>query len=207
MSMEELKTRTTDYLASVGIEVPSHLPTIEEMDEVTPRSAQDVAGRLSALAYVIGLGYGAQGSDLSEQLEKYDLVPFVSEREKSLLSEEVLDDQDKVDMSWQTESAQALAWCIGLVELDHFQHCDDDLAQKIPFKTDPSDFIRSAKLRPIAEIQEQSDLLYRMHWYARNCRLTGRDCDLSESIISERRKAIDWVYGVEEDWDEVPMDT
>lgn len=205
--MEELKTRTTDYLASVGIEVPSHLPTIEEMDEVTLRSAQDVAGRLSALAYVIGLGFGAKGSDLSEQLQKYDLVPFVSEREKSLLSEEVIDDQDKVDMSWQTECAQALAWCIGLVELDHFQHCDDDLAQKIPFKTDPSDFIRSAKLRPIAEIQEQSDLLYRMHWYAKNCRLTGRDCDLSESIISERRKAIDWVYGVEEDWDEVPMDT
>ncbi len=110
-------------------------------------------------------------------------------------------------MSWQTECAQALAWCIGLVELDHFQHCDDDLAQKVPFKTDPSDFIRSAKLRPIAEIQDQSDLLYSMHWYATNCRHPGRDCDLSESIISERRKAIDWVYGVEEDWDEVPMDT
>jgi Domain of unknown function (DUF4272) len=177
------------------------------MDEVTPRSAQDVAGRLSALAYVIGLGFGAKGSDLSEQLQKYDLLPFVSEREKALLSEEVIDDQDKVDMSWQTECAQSLAWCIGLVELDHFQHCDDDLAQKIPFKTDPSDFIRSAKLRPIAEIQEQADLLYRMHWYARNCRLAGRDCDLSESLISERRKAIDWIYGVEEDWDEVPMDT
>ena len=205
--MEELKSTTTNYLASVGIEVPAHLPTIEGMDEVTPRNAKDVAGRLSARAYVIGLGFDAKGSDLLEHIQQYDLMPFVSEREKSLLREEVLGDQDKVDMSWQTECAQALAWCIGLVELDHFQHCDDDLAQKIPFKTDPSDFIRSAKLRPIAEIQEQSDLLYRMHWYARNCRLTGRDCDLNESIISERRKAIDWVYGVEEDWDEVPMDT
>lgn len=207
MSMEELKTRTTGYLASVGIEVPSHLPTIEGMDEVAPRSAEEVAGRLSALAYVIGLGFGAKGSDLWEQLQKYDLGSFVSEREKNLLSEEVIGEQDKVDMSWQTECAQALAWCIGLVELDHFQHCDDDLAQQIPFKTDPSNFIRSAKLRPIAEIQEQSDLLYRMHWYARNCRLTGQDCDINESIISERRKAIDWAYGVEEDWDEVPMDT
>lgn len=205
--MEELKSRTTDYLASVGIEVPAHLPTIERMEEVRPRNAKDVAGRLSALAYVIGLGYGAKGSDLLEYLQQYDLMSFVSEREKRLLREDVLSDQNKVDMSWQTESAQALAWCIGLVELDHFHRCDDDLAQKIPFKIDPSEFIKSAKLRPITDIQAQSDLLYRMHWYARNCRLNGRECNLSESIVSERRKAIDWAYGIEEDWDEVPMDT
>lgn len=207
MSMEALKSRTTDYLASLGIKVPSHLPTIEGIDEVRPRNAQEVAGRLSALAYVVGLGFGATGSELLEQLEKYDLMSFVSEYEKGLLRKEVLDDQDKIDMSWQTECAQALAWCIGLAELNHFQHCDDDLAEKIPFKTDPSDFIQNARLRPMSEIQEQSDLLYRMHWYAKNCRLTGRDCKLSESTISERRTAIDWTYGVEEDWDEVPMDT
>jgi hypothetical protein len=205
--MEELKSKTTDYLASVGIEIPAHIPTIEGMDEVTPRKARDIAGRLSALAYVIGLGFGAKGGDLLGYLQQYELMPFVSEREKRLLREEALSDQDKVDMSWQTECAQALAWCIGLVELDHFHHCDDDLAQKIPFKIDPSEFIETAKLRPITEIQEQSDLLYRMHWYARNSRLNGRECDLSESIVSERRKAIDWAYGVEEDWDEVPMDT
>ena len=99
-------------------------------------------------------------------------------------------------MSWQGEWAGALAWCIGRVELEHFEHSDDDLAQKVPFKTDPSDFIRSAKLRPIAEIQDQSDLLYSMHWYATNCRHPGRDCDLSASIISEPRKPIDWVDGV-----------
>lgn len=207
MSIEELKTKTTHYLASIGIEVPSHLPLIEGINEVKPRNAKEIAGRLCALAYVIGLGFGAKGSELSELIQKYGLEHFVSKREQRLLNDEVLGDQDKVDMSWQTECAQALAWCIGLVELNHFQHCDDDLAQKIPFKTDPSDFIRCAKLRPIIEIQEQSDLLYRMHWYARNCRLNGRDCDLSESIISERRKAIDWTYGVEEDWDKVPMDT
>lgn len=110
-------------------------------------------------------------------------------------------------MTWLSEAAQSLAWCLGLVELDHFKHCDDDLAEKIPFKVDPSEFISNSRLRPIAEIQQQVDLLYRLHWYARNCRLTGSECELSESIISERRKAIDWAYGVEKDWDEVPADT
>ena len=69
------------------------------------------------------------------------------------------------------------------------------------------EFIQKAEIRPITEIQEQSDLLYRMHWYARNSSLTGKECELSEGIVSERRRAIDWAYGVEEDWDGVPMDT
>ncbi len=205
--MEELKNKNTEFLSSIGIEVPGHLPQIENLDEVKPRTAQDIASRLSAMAYVIGLGFDAKGKELLTQLNKFDLMSYVSAYEAGLLNQEIIGDQDKINMSWLTESAQALAWCIGLVDLDHFKHCDDDLAHKIPFKTDPQDFIKKACLRPIAEIQEQSDLLYRMHWYARNCGLTGQECELSEGIVSERRKAIDWAYGVEEDWDEVPMDT
>lgn len=205
--MEEVKNKNTEYLSSIGIDVPQHLPQIESLDEVNPRSAQDIAGRLSALAYVIGLGFDAKGNDLLEQLNKFHLMSYVSSYESELLSQDIIRDKDKINMSWLTECAQALAWCIGLVDLDHFKHCDDDLAHKIPFKTDPQEFIQKAKLRPLAEIQEQSDLLYRMHWYARNCGLTGQECELSEGIVSERRKAIDWAYGVEEDWDEVPMDT
>ena len=205
--MEELKNKNTEYLSSIGIDVPEHLPQIEGIDEVKPRTAQDIASRLSALAYVIGLGFDAKGKDLLEQLNKFNLMSHVSVYESSLLNQDIIGGQDKINMSWLTECAQALAWCIGLVDLDHFKHCDDDLSHKIPFKEDPHEFIQNAKLRPITEIQEQSDLLYRMHWYARNCGLTGKDCELSEGIVSERRKAIDWAYGVEEDWDEVPMDT
>lgn len=205
--MEELKNKNTEYLRSIGIEVPEHLPRIEDLHEVNPRTAQDIAGRLSALAYVIGLAFDIKGTDLLEHLTKYDLMYYVSGYEKEQLNQDIIEGQDKINMSWLTEGAQALAWCIGLADLNHFKHCDDDLAHKIPFKTDPTEFIQKATLRPISEIQEQSDLLYRMHWYARNCGLTGQECELSEGIISERRKAIDWAYGVEEDWDEVPMDT
>ena len=205
--MEELKSKNTQYLSSIGIVVPEHLPQIESLIEVKPRTAQDIAGRLSALAYVIGLGFGAKGQDLLEQLNKYNLMLYVSEHENGLLSQDDIGEQDKINMTWLTECAQALAWCIGLAKLDHFKHCDDDLAQKIPFKAEPKEFIQKAQLRPISEIQEQSDLLYRMHWYTKNCGLTGQECELSEGVVSERRKAIDWAYGVEEDWDEVPMDT
>ncbi len=205
--MEKIKNKNTKYLSSIGIEVPNHLPLIESLDEVSPKTAQEIAGRLSALAYIIGLGFDAPGSDLREQLNKFHLMPFVSNFENELLHKDTIEHEEKVLMSWLVESAQALAWCIGVVSLDHFTHCDDDLAQKLPLYKDPSPFIRNARLRPISEIQEQSDLLYRMHWYARNCSHTGNECALNEGILFHRRKAIDWAYGVESDWDQVPMDT
>lgn len=205
--MEELKKRNTEYLRSIGIAVPDHLPQIEDLDEVNPRLASDVAGRLCALAYVIGLDYDVKGSELLKHLKYFNLMPYVSKYEKDVLNKNSIGDQDKINMSWLAESAQALAWCIGIADLDHFKHCEDDLADKIPIKFDPSEFIEEARLRPIEDIQRQSDLLYRMHWYTRHCGLEGQNCKLSGGIIFERRKAIDWVYGVEEEWDEVPMDT
>ena len=77
-----------------------------------------------------------------------------------------------------------------------------------PAFSDPSDFIKGATLRSFDDIYAQADLHCRMHWAARNSRLTGAECPVKEGFfIAERRKPLDWVIGVEADWDEVPMDT
>jgi len=207
MDMEQLKLSNTHKLARLGIEVPNNLPQIEPLEEVSPRSSVEVASRLCALSYVIALGFGAKGKDLKPFLDEYDLMDSVTDHEKSLLDLDILPEQERINASWLPECAQALAWCINLAELNHFDHCDNDLASKIPFKSDPGAFISNAALKPLEEIQQQSDLLYRMHWYARDCTLNGVEGPLNEGIISRRRKAIDWVYGVEEDWDEVPIET
>jgi len=207
MNLESIKNKNTELLSSFNIEIPNHLPLIESIDEVNPRTAKEVASRLCAISYVLGLGFGAERTLLKIYLEGYKLMDFVSDYEKRLLEEENISEQDVINMTWLTEAVQSLAWCLGIVGLDNFKHCDDNLVEKIPLNIDPNQFINEAKVRPIIEIQEQADLLYRMHWYARNCRLIGKECNFSEGIVSERRKAIDWVYGVEENWDEIPMDT
>ena len=96
----------------------------------------------------------------------------------------------------------------GLIELDCLRPCDDDLASKFPKPfTDPTEFIKSAQLRPFSEIYQQADIHYRLHWAARNAGLSGSSFPVSESLIRERRRALDWVIGVEADWDEMPSDT
>ncbi len=116
--------------------------------------------------------------------------------------------QEKVNATWLTECVQSLAWCMGLVELNPFRRCDDDLASHFPAPfTDPSGFISDAVLRPLDEIYQQADLHYRLHWADRNARLIGTQCSVDEGLISERRKPLDWVIGVEADRDEIPLDT
>ena len=69
MNLEELKIRNIKYLQSIGIDTNPSLPPIEGLSEVSPRTAQEVAGRLCAIAYVIGIGFGAHRSNLKDQLK------------------------------------------------------------------------------------------------------------------------------------------
>jgi uncharacterized protein DUF4272 len=207
MTLEKLKQQTEEFLSAKNVGINISLPLIEDLSEVTPQDAKTIAKRLCSLTYVIGMGYGAEQTKLIDYLTKYNLLDAVSDYERKLLFSEVLSEQGKIDCTWLTEASQVLAWSLKLVELDNFVHCDDDLIEKIPLQEDPSEFINSSELRPIIEIQAMVDQLYRLHWFAINCKTTSKDCFYSESIIRERRRAIDWIYGIEPNWDEVPSDT
>ncbi len=136
------------------------------------------------------------------------LIEHASRNERNLLGRINPTEQDKIDAEWMAESVQGLAWCMGLVELDPFRGCDDNLASHLPKPfSDPSAFIDTARLKPFEEIYQQADLHYRLHWAARSAKLRGEQTAVREDWILERRKSLDWVIGVEGDWDKISLDT
>jgi hypothetical protein len=202
------KTKSHEFLKSHSVEINESLPLIEVLEELNPQNVQSVASRIIVLSHVIRVGYGANAEQMKKSLEKFSLFKHASIQEQNLLSRLEHTQQEKVNATWQTECVQSLAWCLGLVELNPFRLCDDNLASHFPEPfTDPDNFISTATLRPFDEIYQQVDLHYRLHWAARNARLSGRKTKLVEGLISERRKALDWVIGVEANWDEIPLDT
>ena len=203
----EAKSKSEAFFKARGIRVNEALPFIEAPEELRPVSAQDVARRSLVLGYMIGIGYRQPGSRLKAQIEKWGLYQSTSSAERALLEKEEYSKQETVDATWLTECVQSLAWGLGMVELDHFRRCDEDLGPKFPIMTDPSSFVTAARLREFEDIYFQSDLLYRLHWASRDDRMHGRTATLDEDLIRERRKAMDWMLGVEADWDEVPADT
>lgn len=208
-SAESIKESTEAFLKHLGVEVNTALPCIEGPDETRPKSASEVAQQLIAVHYMVKVGYGYPIALARERLLELGASEILGSASRDIMEQENLSERDKINLCWQVEGLQALAWALALdlVQLDHTRPCDDDLASRVPAPEQEIDFIRNATLRPIGDIQEQVDLIYRMHWAAANARFTGTDSSLNESIIRERRRALDWIYGVDEDWDEVPLDT
>ena len=102
-----------------------------------------------------------------------------------------------------------MAWSLGLVTLDHFAPCNDSLASHFPKAgDDPGEFIANAHVQPIEELRQEADTLYMLHWIAAEANLEGKsDLRIVLPRISFRRHAADWVIGVAEGWDDVPLDT
>ena len=208
MTPEDVKQLSHDFLAQHNVRVNDALPCIEASQELSPQSPDNVARRAVVLGHIIGIGFGQAGAKLKEPLEEFGLLPYASANEIRLLNANTYTKQEKVNATWLVECMQALGWCFGFVDLDPFSDCDNQLASHFPAPfTDPSDFIANATLRSFPELYQQADLHYRLHWVCRAARLNGSDSPLNEGVIRERRKAIDWVVGVEPDWDEIPMDT
>lgn len=208
MTPDAAKIISESFLREHGIEINVTLPIIETPSELSPQTSKAVATRGVVLSYIIGLGFGASGGQIKPALVDYGLIDALSANELQLVNSDAISDQDKINCTWLTECAQSLAYCLGLADLDPFRPCDDDLASHFPDPfSDPNPFIESAALRSFDDVYLQADLHYRIHWAARNSRLTGTGCPVKESFIRERRRPLDWVIGVEADWDEIPLDT
>lgn len=71
-------------------------------------------------------------------------------------------------------------------------------------------FVAEAKLRPLAELLDQTDRIYRYHWAVVNARVSGTapPAGLEPGVVLERHYALNWIIGyMEQEWDEITTDT
>jgi hypothetical protein len=207
MNAANAKRESEQLLRKLGVEVNDSLPTIEEPAELSPRSAQEVATRAWVLTHVIGVGYGRPGKEMLDWLGEAGLTAGLTPRELSFLEQKNYTDRDRAWAAWQFSAVHGCAWALGLVDLEPLGRCPDALASHFPPKTNPESAIESARLRPHPEIYAKADLLYRLHWAARQARLQGSSFPLQEIEVQLRRQSIDWIAGLPYEWDDVPSDT
>ncbi len=211
---EQRKKQTEKYLKSLNIPFIDHLPLIEEESEVKIRTAKEIAERILILVY---LAYVSEVPDEKENvmdfLKANSLWDKVSPHEKELFQKEELTDQEIANISWRSEGVWLLLWTINKVEkleLPTEQVEISEIVSRLPkFLSDPSEFIKTSIVRPTTEILDIADLIYRLHWAARNANLNNQPmpANLDLSIITERHYAINWATFYADDWDEITTDT
>jgi Domain of unknown function (DUF4272) len=206
------KLRSEAILRAEGVPLLATLPVIETAAEALKRSKEEVALRTLCLLFVAAKGEGL-GQELVERvLEFYELRPHLSPKELAFVLDKSPSQHDRIQFTWRHEAAWTLLWALGFVAQlgKPAQICDVEFAARTMTETTTSQFIEDSKLRPIADILDQADLIYRYHWAVRNARLKAEQipASLDPGVTKERHYALNWLIGCKKQaWDHVTTDT
>jgi hypothetical protein len=206
------KLRSETILRAEGVPFLASLPVIETAAEALERSKEEVALRALCLIFVAAKGEGLEDEVVERVLKSYELRPHLTPKELAFVLDNSPSQHDRTQFIWRYEAACTLLWALGFVAQlgKPVQPSDVAFAVETMTGTTTSQFIEDSELRPIADILDQVDLIYRYHWAVRNARLKGQQipADLHPDVTEERHYALNWLIGyLEQAWDDVSTDT
>lgn len=215
MTAEARRTATEALLREHGIPVNPHLPMIEEGGEVSLRSEEEVWRRLVALWGVVGAAMLRENTFFKEYFASEERRAMLSDDEAAFLFNDAPAEEDIIRFSWRLEALVLLAWCAGLVEDPGLPSAPSRAEVILPLY--PHDLADATMLRAAihlnskAEILDQADRLYRLHWAVRDARLNGHEQPpgINPGVVLEWHHAVNWMIRAddEDDWDAVSTDT
>lgn len=206
------KLRSERTLRAEGVPFLAALPVIETTAEALKRSKEEVALRTLCLLLVAAKGEGLGQEIVEGVLEFHELRPHLTPKELAFVFDPSPSQHDRIQFTWRHEAAWTLLWALGFVaQLGKPAHiCDVEFAAKTMTERTTPQFIEDSKLRPIADILDQADLIYRYNWAVRNARMKGQQLPaaLDAGVTEERHYALNWLIGYNEQaWDKVTTDT
>lgn len=208
----ERKDRSMARLKSEGVPTIDHLPTIESEADFEPRSLEEVAYRAMSLLVVALKGEGLEQLTVDQLVEKYRLTEHFSPAENAFLADVSPSDHDRIQFSWRYEAACTLLWALGYIETlgKPDTVCDVAGAVTMLHERTAEQFVADAKLRPVSEILDEADLIYRYHWAVVDARINGREAPagLDPGVTLERHYTLNWLIRyMDQDWDDISTDT
>ncbi|MBB4367427.1 hypothetical protein GGD63_000196 [Bradyrhizobium sp. cir1] len=206
------RLRSEGRLRVEGVPFLATLPVIESTAEALKRSKEEVALRTLCLLFVAAKGEGLEEELAERLLESYELRPHLTPEELAFVLDNSPSQHDRIQFTWKHEAAWTLLWALGFVAQlgKPAQICDVEFAARTMAERTTSEFIEDSVLRPIGDILDQADLIYRYHWAVRNAAMKGQQvpAGLDPGVTEERHHALNWLIGYQEQtWDHVTTDT
>lgn len=206
----EIKTKNDVLISEKGYRFNNFLPILE-----TPalRSLTEITGRMSVMNALINIAFEAPTYIIKEWIESHNLTKFLSESEGEVLNTENEDlTQLQINtLLWNLESLWAFMWLTEMIEtLNAEEFVGDSMAILLPNlqESENNEKLENVEnIRHELEVYTMLDYYYRLHWYCVDERLNGREAKLNEGVIYERRKALEWAFNRESEWDNVEMST
>lgn len=211
----ERKARSDAELQRLGAQSPAHLPPVLGEGEVRLREPQDVMRRMLALSAVAVRAESLSSEPLSLQDIGARLaagVAALTPAEQSFVEHDAPDEETWANQGWRYESAALLQWALGLSDPlpPPTAICEAGQVARIAIDHADDASIAQARLRPLPELLDALDSVFRRHWLVRQARLDESEppIGLHPSVVYERHYALNWLLRFDEqDWDEVGTPT
>ena len=206
------KAGSLNRLRRARIPTIPHLPVIRDSAHVVLRPVEEAARRAMCLYLIAARAEGESLAQFEAGVRRYGLEEAVTADEWAYARESEPIEQDTIKFSQRYESYWTLLWALGFVPQigwpDTF--ADVDKARQILASRSAEQFIAQAKLRPVAHLLDELDLVYRMNWAVIDAELYGKGApaDLEQAAVYERHYALNWLTGyLDQEWDRVTTDT
>lgn len=199
-------------LKSEGVPTIAHLPVIEDSLEAKLRSREDIARRAIAVCLTAVKGEGLEQVIIDSLVARYEADRFFSPKEAAFIKNPNPDQQERIQFAWRYECYWVLLWALGYIDsLDRPDGiCDVVKAVGFLRDRDAAQFLSDARLRSIASLLDEADLIYRYHWAIVNARLTNKElpAKLEPGVVQERHYVLNWLIGyMSQEWDDISTDT
>jgi len=206
------KDRSEQVLAAEDVPININLPPIVDSRQALPRSHEDVVRRALAILCTAVKGEGLPQETVEALIDDFGVRDDLSPDELAFIDDKTPDTFTRVQFAWRYEAAWAMLWAISAVdELEPPRQIVNvrSIGEIVRGETAVT-LIEKTSLRPIAEILDQADLIYRYRWALVDARLKDREppAGLDPGVALERHRALNWMIGyLGQDWDDVTPDT
>lgn len=216
------KERSEKVLKKHRILINPYLSRIKNEDETVLKTPEEIVKRsvtaflTAQIAIDILNNNGALESAkfFDPILDRFGLRGELTDDEKPYFDPELcvkISQQQANEMQWRLEMCAALFWACGFIKkLPYPSEIIDNTRQiaMLGVSKDFSDIMSNVKMRPLGEILDATDLIYRMNWACVEARVKNDPAimgDLFPDVVWEQHKGFNWLIGAydAEDWDTV----
>jgi hypothetical protein len=209
---DAVKRETEAIIRRAGGEICDWLPVLDR--DAQPRDLSAIIHRALILNAMLQIYFKAPIAVVKDWITRNGLADDISDSEREILKkdDDGLTEQERINLYWYIEALWTLVWAGQLIPDLPFDQCvGHNLASLCPAlqrNEDGSKFSKQMRLRSRDELFRMLDLYYRLHWWTRNAQLTGQDTGVVQlDIITERRKALEWIMDPACNWDNVEQGT
>ena len=206
------RARSITHLKRDGVPTLDTLPVIETASEARLRSADDIVRRAIALVLIANKGELNDQEFVEQLIADFAARDDFSPNETAFIANPNTSPIERTQFLWRYEALNVLLWAVGFVDtLERPDHIIDVGKVVDVFRDNGrAGLLAKAKLRPLSEILDDADLIYRTHWAVTDARINGRasPSGLDGGVVMERHYAFNWLIGyMGQEWDDVTTDT